>query len=439
MSAPPALHRTRTESGEGSVVSDSGNTSTVSTSVMDPQPVTADSPTRSRSPLADDTISSDMYNPKDVNTTQDQKGRSDVHIVDVPAAPRGPSSPVDPISAGQGGPTGKLLYLEGIRGLAAWFVANGHFVDNTFRKSHPEVWGQGKPWGILSGGGWSVILFFILSGRVITASFLRSRNNNLKNKGRHNLNEPKTIPKWQSLASTMFRRPIRLGIPIAVAAFIQWQSCMTDATDIWGDAGKVIGVEAGRTDGWCSIGDFKGFLVFLLSCFSYGDPDYVLRKGSTIWSIPFEFWGSYYVYILSAVVILMGRARWGLYVLLLLILWSTYSFNLLFVFGLALADFDASGGFRRIRALKFPILLFIQCAVVACALTALWYGPAFNEMDYKVAAKQVDKGKIGADLDTFYGLRVSAWLSALLLLVWIELSTIGQWFFMTLPFRFMGK
>lgn len=34
---------------------------------------------------------------------------------------------------------GKLMYLEGLRGIAAFFVANGHFVDAMFRDQQPQV------------------------------------------------------------------------------------------------------------------------------------------------------------------------------------------------------------------------------------------------------------------------------------------------------------
>jgi hypothetical protein len=47
-------------------------------------------------------------------------------------------APFDPekqvVAGGQ-----KMMYLEGLRGLAAFFVANGHFVDAMFRSSQPEV------------------------------------------------------------------------------------------------------------------------------------------------------------------------------------------------------------------------------------------------------------------------------------------------------------
>lgn len=42
----------------------------------------------------------------------------------------------------------KFMYLEGLRGIAAFFVANGHFVDSTFRQTHPEV-ANFKPFNLL--------------------------------------------------------------------------------------------------------------------------------------------------------------------------------------------------------------------------------------------------------------------------------------------------
>lgn len=82
----------------------------------------------------------------------------------------------------------KLLYLEGLRGLAAYGVFLVHFLDG--------YWEDALRWPML-GQHFNiyVALFFILSGRILTASVLVSKN-------------------IGSIAVSVCKRPWRLGLPL---------------------------------------------------------------------------------------------------------------------------------------------------------------------------------------------------------------------------------
>jgi peptidoglycan/LPS O-acetylase OafA/YrhL len=83
---------------------------------------------------------------------------------------------------------GKLLYLEGIRGLAALWVFFIHY----FPVVSPGLLDFFMLW---QPRGWSVHMFFVLSGRVLTAAILKR-------------NDSKRI------ASAFIRRPFRLALPV---------------------------------------------------------------------------------------------------------------------------------------------------------------------------------------------------------------------------------
>ncbi|KAH6590319.1 hypothetical protein BASA50_001877 [Batrachochytrium salamandrivorans] len=88
----------------------------------------------------------------------------------------------------------KLLHYDGLRGLAAIWVFFIHYLSGTSKPLLDVLLGF-QNWSA------SVPLFFILSGRVLSVSILRSGNN-------------------KQLASAIIRRPFRLLIPMIILAFI---------------------------------------------------------------------------------------------------------------------------------------------------------------------------------------------------------------------------
>ncbi len=86
-------------------------------------------------------------------------------------------------------PPRRVLYLDGLRGLAAMQVVFGHYT-NVF----VPAWFSRL--GLLVNGDFAVFIFFIMSGFVLTPSFARA---------------PRAVPRG------LARRAIRLGIPTAAA------------------------------------------------------------------------------------------------------------------------------------------------------------------------------------------------------------------------------
>src|SRR5580693_9067482 len=91
--------------------------------------------------------------------------------------------------------TGKVQYLEGLRGIAAMQVVLLHFVTGFLPDTAEHAW---PPLRVLFDGHTAVYVFFLISGTVLTPSFARGG-------------------AWPRQAA---KRLVRLGIPVAAAATI---------------------------------------------------------------------------------------------------------------------------------------------------------------------------------------------------------------------------
>jgi peptidoglycan/LPS O-acetylase OafA/YrhL len=91
--------------------------------------------------------------------------------------------------------SGKVLYLEGLRGLAAMQVVLLHFVTGFMPDAAEHAW---PPLRVLFDGHTAVYVFFLISGSVLTPSFARPGG----------------------FVGKFAKRVVRLGIPVAAAAAI---------------------------------------------------------------------------------------------------------------------------------------------------------------------------------------------------------------------------
>lgn len=109
-------------------------------------------------------------------------------------------------------------YLDGLRGVAALFVVFHHYALN-FTASSQDGWHSGEPashdWfflfplvRVIHSGRFMVIIFFIISGYVLSLQGLK-----LARSG-------ETEKLLDSLASSVFRRWIRLHLPVIASTFI---------------------------------------------------------------------------------------------------------------------------------------------------------------------------------------------------------------------------
>ncbi|KAI9617109.1 hypothetical protein KEM48_004966 [Puccinia striiformis f. sp. tritici PST-130] len=157
-------------------------------------------------------------------------------------------------------------------------------------------------WGVsmdfFGNGQLAVGMYFLLGGRVLAHSFLRSAfTRPMVPKDSHGVPIPGgkaarwTGPRWLSLSSSLFRRSIRLAFPAIIVAIIQWRIA---SQNMLGDrpvqAAQILSPTALWLPTWNSIGSFGGLLQFCLDLFTNRGHQYMLSAGSALWTTYDQFW-----------------------------------------------------------------------------------------------------------------------------------------------------
>ena len=146
----------------------------------------------------------------------------------------------------------KLQYLDGLRGICALLVIFHHFrlffTASKYRFSIP--WLTDGPYvRLFFHGEYQVYLFFILSGRVLTLSILSKVDEKVC---------------WTSIAAAIFKRTLRLGLPLFGISLL---------TSFLGHFGLFDYMADVRDSDWWFhgpdiFGSFKEFFVYMLAWFT---------------------------------------------------------------------------------------------------------------------------------------------------------------------------
>lgn len=344
----------------------------------------------------------------------------------------------------------RMEWIDGIRGLASVVIFTHHFSDLTWSSSHPDTLPEGSIEAFLRNGQLAVAMYFLLGGRVLAHSFLRSAfARPTVPKDSHGVALPGAVaakwagPRWLTLSSSLFRRSIRLALPAIVVGFIQWRiakdnllgdkpiqaALMMEPTELWSPT-------------WQYIGNFWGFLRFVIDLFTNRQHQYMLYVGSALWTTYDQFWGSVLVYILAALnAQLAWLGRYTVYFLVCVALWFTNSPNMLYVIGLWLADLNAAGYIRRVQDHWKPTVL-LECCLMALALAFMAGGGHVSTPVNEVFGKiTVFDGKFGWDQTLTWPQYMfpANWIPPACILAWIELSHAMQWFASWGIFVWLGK
>ncbi|GAA5832241.1 hypothetical protein JCM11251_004290 [Rhodosporidiobolus azoricus] len=347
--------------------------------------------------------------------------------------------------------TNRLDWIDGIRGLASIIIFTHHFADLTWSQTHPNTLADGSFQGFLRNGQLAIGIYFVLGGRVLAASFLKSAFTVPKAPVVHGDDEPEKPvvvrkppgPRWLTLSSSLFRRSIRLAFPAIIVGFIQWQVCMNGLMDTTMLAEeRFLSPSSLWVPTWCTIGDFGGFLQFCLDLFTNPNHQYMLTSGSALWSTYDQFWGSVLVYIVAATLTpLPFRGRYTMYLTILVALWWINSPNFLYITGLWIADIYASGFVRKIQD-HWKWTLGIEVSAMALALAMIMggtkvAGPANRAMGHIT----VYDGKFGWNPSYVWPqyMLMSNWIPAVMILIWVEVSHAMQWFMSWRLFTWIGK
>jgi peptidoglycan/LPS O-acetylase OafA/YrhL len=248
----------------------------------------------------------------------------------------------------------KVLYLEGLRGLAAFTVFLGHFFPLYIRIPALLTFAY-------IGRNFSICVFFVLSGFVLTYSFFRT--------GRH-----------ETLVSGAVRRYIRLLVPILFVLVLVYVLIYPGPEDLFDIHAFTMMISQA----------FWGVFLQGQSAYLPNVEDYT----GVLWTITIEFIGSFLVFSFAA---LFGqlRNRGVFYLAAMALFLNTYFFA--FILGMILADGYTNKFFTRFRFSTPWILLPIGVIVAAsAAYPVALFGQLLNHGMAELAAIFTTTGPFAA-------------------------------------------
>lgn len=306
----------------------------------------------------------------------------------------------------------KVRYLDGLRGCAAFVVVLHHFAAAFYPASYLgldlpqhsflERWLLTSPLGILMAGNFSVCIFFILSGFVLTRSFFGTGDE-------------------RTLTSLAFRRYFRLLPPVLFSELVAWALLSANLFPVQ-EAAALTGSSRWLSQCWAFEPSLAGVLkesfygVFFLHQSGYNN---------VLWTMTWEFLGSFLVFAVAA---LFGksRSRPVVYAVLVLLLWRSY--YLAFLLGVILSDIACNRPAWFVRLGRAPVT-----AVLVAAGLYLGAFPPFMDID-SPWYNWLKFGFIWDIAPTLYHI-----VGALFLMLAVLSSPRLQAFFSAAPAAFLGK
>ncbi|MGG4341962.1 acyltransferase family protein [Paenibacillus lautus] len=219
----------------------------------------------------------------------------------------------------------KIVYLDGLRGLAALIVVVSHFfqvfVPSVFegRKEIEHFAFEGiaarTPFNLLFNGNFSVCLFFVLSGYVLSYRFFQTGDRLI-------------------IYSSAIRRYFRLAAPALVSVFLAYLIIVLDLGAYDHIRGMTL---SSMPDPFAADANLLVMLKESLvhTFFTYGS-----QYNPVLWTMTYELFGSFLIF---GFLVLCGRRviRYAAYVLLIYVFNDSYYLG--FVLGMLLADLKHSG------------------------------------------------------------------------------------------------
>ncbi len=219
----------------------------------------------------------------------------------------------------------KMLFLDGLRGTAAFIVVLAHFfqvfLPSVFEGNPAivhfafETPASRTPFNILFNGNFSVCIFFVLSGYVLSYRFFQRKQNTI-------------------VYSSAARRYFRLAVPAFVSALLAF-AVIKLGLGYFADVSAVT--KSSMTDPY-NLDPTVGTLLkegLYNTFFTYGS-----QFNPVLWTMTYELFGSFLIY---AFLLLFGRFRIRFIVYPILIYYFLDSYFLGFILGLLLSDLQNSG------------------------------------------------------------------------------------------------
>ncbi|KAL7753160.1 hypothetical protein RI367_001614 [Sorochytrium milnesiophthora] len=265
-------------------------------------------------------------------------------------------------------------------------------------------------------GPLAVSIFFVLSGRVLTASIMRQR---------HSLSQ-KTLT---SFASSVIMRPLRLGVPVLAAALLA--TWVAQATDF--QAARAAMPALRRS--WLKLDSYKTAAelspmnwfrwVRHLLVKNDMDADVWYVPAGVVWTIGYEYLGSNMLYLVTLALLRLDWRRYLVLVFLVVYLGRAVNMYHPFFVGLLFLDLDVSGYMAKMREWRFSFLVKMLLLLVIYMMLAC-----------RSISESVDKLAV-PETWTVFTVSINVASAAIILL--LELSPLCQRLFSCAPARFLGK
>jgi peptidoglycan/LPS O-acetylase OafA/YrhL len=243
----------------------------------------------------------------------------------------------------------KLIYLEGVRGLAALFVVFSHFFqvyysglfeknENLYHNDY-EYFLSGLPTNILYNGNFAVYIFFILSGYVLSLKYFKTQDREV-------------------LFSSATKRYFRLVVPI-LASLILGYILLKLNTFTYDEVRSIT--KATMDNHFVLQHDLLGVIKLgLIDIFVEGEPYF----NPVLWTMKYELIGSFLVFALLPFVVKIKKEYLIYVTYFILSIFVTVVLGIsfsAFLLGLMLCNIERDGHFVREflknRYLKMVILL----------------------------------------------------------------------------------
>lgn len=295
---------------------------------------------------------------------------------------------------------GKLLYLESIRGLAALAVLFSHAFIAFFPYpiSAPEALSSGNdtighlfyglPLGFITAGMFAVVLFFVLSGYVLTYRFFKTNDTD-------------------ELKKQAAKRYPRLAIPVFCVVILAYMMIAFGLFGYTDDLFKITGSYAAAGAFAINADFFSALYSATIGVFANADANYNV----VLWTMPIELIGSFIIFGLAA---LFGRAkkRWIFYIGAIILTSQTYF--VCFIIGMLLADLENNTKFiewsKRVMNKFYSVAVLAIVVIIASTPLPGDYAP-----DRLTTIFNIDV------LDPQTSIRLLQYLGAFLLL-WLIIS-----------------
>ncbi|KAI8894712.1 acyltransferase 3 [Globomyces pollinis-pini] len=320
--------------------------------------------------------------------------------------------------------TKKLLYLEGIRGLASFIVYQLHSLRE-YNLPFQRVWMFYQNWTIC------VPLFFVLSGRVLTSSALRKED----------------VP---GVVSSLIRRPFRLTLPVIGIMLVAWLMYHLNLFDLITEDNPCLDPDWS----FCASPDkvahsvyqmvVRPFLYVTNTLGVYPNAQSPIPIPFTAWTLPVEYANSNYIYLLTIVLINFKNQVHVQYLIMvgaLLCTLFTHLWTAHFVVGLIFADLSNRGILERLKAWKW--MPYINGAVLMLVGYLTIQSPISIGPQVELWVKSWQVGydtKFGSwSADSHLEEKPTVLLLCSAIMLFVETTDILQWFLGLPVFVFLGR